>query len=143
MCDAMHFATELSGKYRFPRRALPALALSDPAHLTCVGNDDSFKRIFARAVEAIGKRGDILIALSTSGESLNVIQAAETAKRIGLKVVALTGHGPSRLASCAHLAIQAPPSRHADRIQEIHIKILHIFAAAIENALGLSTPDAV
>ena len=135
-CDAMHFAEELTGKYRNPRKAIPALCISDPSHITCVGNDYGFDFIFARYLEAFGNKGDVLLALSTSGQSANVIKAAETAKQRGMKVVALTGKDGGKLAPLADIEIRVPHAGYADRIQEIHIKVIHILILLIEKRLG-------
>ncbi len=131
-CDAMHFAEELSGKFRNDRMALPALSISDPSHITCVGNDYGFEFIFSRYVEAVGKQGDVLLAISTSGNSTNVLNAARAALEKGMKVVALTGNNGGKLASLANINIAVPHSGFADRIQEIHIKIIHILILLIE-----------
>lgn len=138
LCDAMHFAAELTAKYRKWRPALAALPLGDPVHITAMSNDSSFEDIFARMVEALGNCGDVLIALSTSGESTNVLRAAEAARKRGLIILALTGRGGGPLANVADIEIRAPNSAHADRAQEIHIKVLHVLAAGIEENLGLT-----
>jgi D-sedoheptulose 7-phosphate isomerase len=137
-CDAMHFAEELSGKYRLTRRALPALAISDASHLTCVGNDYGFEFIFSRFIEGLGKAGDVLLGISTSGNSANIIQAVETAKAKQMKVILLTGKDGGKLASQADVEIRVPHFGFADRIQEIHIKIIHIFILLIEKELQLT-----
>ena len=135
LCDATHFAEELTGRFRSDRRPLPAMAINDAAYMTCVGNDFSFDRIFARWVEAFGRPGDVLLAISTSGNSGNVVSAAEAARRCGMKVVALTAEGPTRLGESADAAILAPRTPHSDRIQEIHIKAIHIMIEALEAEL--------
>lgn len=135
-CDAMHFAEELTGKYRNPRKAIPALCISDPSHITCVGNDYGFDFIFSRYLEALGSKGDVLLAISTSGQSANVIKAAEMAKQKGMKVVALTGKDGGKLAALADVEIRVPHNGYADRIQEIHIKIIHILILLIEKRVG-------
>ena len=127
MSDAMHFAEELSGRYRDNRKALAAVSISDPTHITCVGNDYGFEFIFSRYVEALGSKGDVLLAISTSGNSKNVINAIEAAKAKGMKIVALTGKDGGAIAKLADLEIRAPHSLYADRAQEIHIKIIHSF----------------
>lgn len=137
MCDAMHFAEELSGRFRNDRRALPAMAISDPSHITCVGNDYGFDAIFSRSVEAFGKENDVLLAISTSGNSLNVCLAASKAKELGMKVIALTGKDGGQLAGLADIEIRAPKSDFADRAQEIHIKVIHCLIAGIEAQLEL------
>jgi len=136
-CDAMHFAEELSGKYRNDRPALPAISISDSGHITCVGNDYGFEYIFSRFVEAIGQEGDILLGISTSGNSKNVIKAFEIAKQKGIFTIALTGKDGGKLASLADLEIRVPHFGYADRIQEIHIKIIHIWIGLIEKGMGL------
>ncbi len=131
-CDAMHFAEELSGRYRDNRPALPALCISDVSHITCVGNDYGFEFIFSRYLEGLGNAGDVLFALSTSGNSPNVVRAAETARKKGMKVIALTGNSGGKLAPLADVEIRVPHTGYADRIQEIHIKVIHILILLIE-----------
>jgi D-sedoheptulose 7-phosphate isomerase len=135
-CDAMHFAEELTGKYRNPRKAIPAICISDASHITCVGNDYGYDSIFSRYLEALGNEGDVLFALSTSGQSANVIKAAETARQRGMKVVALTGKDGGKLADLADVEIRVPHDGFADRIQEIHIKVIHILILLIEGRVG-------
>lgn len=137
-CDAMHFAEELSGKYRNDRKALPAISISDSGHITCVGNDYGFDHIYARFIEALGQSGDVLVGISTSGNSTNVIKAFEVAKNQGITTVALTGKNGGKLAELADFEIRVPHMGYADRIQEIHIKIIHIWIGLIEKGLGLS-----
>lgn len=131
-CDAMHFAEELSGRYRDNRPALPALCISDVSHITCVGNDYGFEFIFSRYLEGLGNAGDVLFALSTSGNSPNVVRAAETARKKGMKIIALTGNSGGKLAPLADVEIRVPHTGYADRIQEIHIKVIHILILLIE-----------
>jgi D-sedoheptulose 7-phosphate isomerase len=131
-CDAMHFAEELSGRFRDDRKALPALSISDPSHITCVGNDYGFEFIFSRYVEALGNQGDVLLAISTSGNSDNVLHAVKAAREKGMKVVALTGNNGGKLASLVDINITIPHEGYADRIQEVHIKIIHILILLIE-----------
>lgn len=131
-CDAMHFAEELSGRFRNDRKALPALSISDPSHITCVGNDYGFKFIFSRYVEALGNKGDVLLAISTSGNSDNVLHAAKAAKDKNIKVIALGGKNGGKLVAQADCSIIVPHDGFADRIQEIHIKIIHILILLIE-----------
>ena len=136
MCDAMHFAEELSGKFRSERAALPALAISDAAHLTCAGNDFGFDTVFSRFVEAHGRKGDCLLAISTSGTSPNVLAAAETAKRLGVSVLALTGRPGSKLSALATIEICTPgPTKYSDRVQELHIKVIHTLIELCERSL--------
>ena len=137
MCDAMHFAEELSGRFRTNRRGLAAVSISDPSHISCVANDFGYDFVFSRYIEAIGQSGDILLGISTSGSSKNVILAVEEAKKKGLKTIVLTGKDGGKLAGLADLEIRAPYSEFADRAQEIHIKIIHNFILGIELNLGL------
>ena len=132
LCDAQHFAEELSGRYRQDRRALAAIALTEASHMTCVANDFGFEFVFSRFVEALGRSGDVLLAISTSGNSPNVLRAAEAAKAAGMLVVSLTGKDGGKLASLSDVEIRAPHSGYADRIQEIHIKAIHILIMLIE-----------
>lgn len=132
MSDAMHFAEELTGRFRDNRRGLAAVAISDPTHITCVGNDYGFDYIFSRYVEAVGQSGDILLAISTSGNSANVLNAAKEARQKGIKVVALTGKSGGELADIADIELRAPHMGYSDRIQEIHIKIIHVLIQYIE-----------
>ncbi|MFC2383737.1 MAG: D-sedoheptulose 7-phosphate isomerase [Hoylesella saccharolytica] len=138
LCDATHFAEELTGRYRNNRRPLPAIAINDPAYMTCTGNDFSFNDVFSRYIEGVGCDGDVLLAISTSGNSANIVRAAQQAKVQGMKVIALTSKGLNKLAEVADIAICAPKAAHSDRIQEIHIKVIHILIQAIESELGLS-----
>ena len=137
MCDAMHFAEELSGRFRNNRRGLAAVSISDPSHISCVANDFGYDFVFSRYIEAIGQSGDVLLGISTSGSSKNVILAVEEAKKKGMKTLVLTGKGGGKLAELADLEIRAPYSEFADRAQEIHIKIIHNFILGIELNLGL------
>jgi len=132
LCDATHFAEELTGKYRDSRRPLPAISINDPAYMTCVGNDFSFTDIFSRYVEGVGQKGDVLLAISTSGQSENIINATDAAHSKGMKVIALTVEGKSKLSDKADVCVYSPMAPHSDRIQEIHIKIIHILIQAIE-----------
>ncbi len=132
MCDAMHFAEELTGKFREEREALPAISISDPSHITCVGNDYGFEHIFSKYLEGIGKSGDSLLAISTSGNSSNVINAAKFAKKNNIKVIALTGKDGGELGRISDIEIRVPHFGYSDRIQEIHIKVIHILILLIE-----------
>jgi D-sedoheptulose 7-phosphate isomerase len=132
MCDAMHFAEELTGQFRQHRKALAAMSISDPAHITCTANDYDFEYVFSRYLEAIGQEGDVLLAISTGGNSANVINAAKVAKERGLKVVGLTGKDGGKLAPLCDIEIRAPQSAFSDRIQEVHIKIIHALIHFIE-----------
>ena len=137
MCDAMHFAEELSGRFRDNRKGLAAVSISDPSHITCVGNDYGFDYIFSRYLDALGQTGDVLLGISTSGNSKNVILAVEKAKELGIKSIVLTGKDGGKLADLVDLEIRAPHSQYADRAQEIHIKIIHNLILGIEKELGL------
>ncbi|MFI4903301.1 MAG: D-sedoheptulose 7-phosphate isomerase [Burkholderiales bacterium] len=136
MCDAMHFAEELSGRVRDDRPAYAAVAISDVTHLTCVGNDYGFDRVFARYVEAHGNAGDVLLGISTSGTSRNVVAAAEAARARGMRVIALTGKPGSPLEALADVAIVTAGGRYADRVQELHIKVIHILIELVERHLA-------
>ena len=131
-CDAMHFAEELTGKYREPRKAIPAICISDPSHISCVSNDYGYEFVFSRYLEALGNKGDALLAISTSGNSSNVLQAVKVAKEKGMKVVALTGNSGGKLGPLADVEIRVPHVGYADRIQEVHIKIIHVLILLIE-----------
>jgi D-sedoheptulose 7-phosphate isomerase len=133
MCDAMHFAEELTGRYREDRKAIPALSVSDPSHISCTSNDYGYEFVFSRYIQALGKPGDVLLAISTSGNSKNIIQAIESAKAQGMKVVGLTGKDGGRMASLCDVEIRAPYSKYADRAQEIHIKVIHALIDYIES----------
>lgn len=132
MCDAMHFAEELSGRYRENRPALGAISMSDGAHLSCTANDFGYDFVFSRFIEAHGRSGDVLVGISTSGKSPNVIKAAEEAKKIGMKVITLTGKADSALGKLADVDICTPGGRYADRVQELHIKVIHTLIELIE-----------
>ena len=132
MCDAMHFAEELSGRFRNDRKPLPAISISDPSHISCVANDYGFDQVFSRFVDAIGNKGDVLLAISTSGNSKNVINAIESAKKKEMKVIGLTGKDGGAMASLCDVEIRAPHSKFADRAQEIHIKVIHALIDFVE-----------
>ncbi len=136
-CDAMHFAEELSGRFRNERKALPAMAISDPSHITCAGNDYGFEFIFSRFIEGLGMQGDILLALSTSGNSSNILHAIEAAKAKGMITVLLTGNDGGKGVKTADHSLIVPHHGYSDRIQEIHIKIIHILILLLENKLQL------
>ena len=138
MSDAMHFAEELTGRFRNERKALAAVSISDPTHISCVANDYGYEFIFSRYVEAMGNEGDILLGISTSGNSKNVINAIEASKRKGMKTVVLTGKTGGVLSNISDIEIRAPHSEFADRAQEIHIKVIHALIDGIERALKLS-----
>ncbi len=132
LCDAQHFAEELSGRYRENRRALAAIALTEASHMTCVANDFGFEFVFSRFVQALGRGGDVLLAISTSGNSPNILRAAEAAKEAGMLVVSLTGKDGGQLAGLSDVEIRVPHFGYADRIQEVHIKVIHILILLIE-----------
>jgi D-sedoheptulose 7-phosphate isomerase len=132
MSDAMHFAEELSGRFREDRKALPAVSISDPTHISCVANDYGYDFVFSRYVEALGKDGDVLLAISTSGNSKNVLNAIEAARKKNMKVVGLTGKDGGKMSGQCDVEIRAPHSKYADRAQEIHIKIIHSLIQIIE-----------
>lgn len=136
MCDAMHFAEELTGKYRGNRPSIPAISISDPGHISCVANDYGYEHVFSRFIEGMGQAGDVLMGISTSGNSKNIIKAVETAQLKGMKVVLLSGKDGGQLAGMPDVEIRVPHFGYADRIQEIHIKIIHIFILLIEKKLG-------
>jgi D-sedoheptulose 7-phosphate isomerase len=135
MCDAAHFAEELTGRYRRNRPGIAAVAMNDPGHLTCVANDFGYDYVFSRYLESHGRPGDALIALSTSGTSPNVVKAVETAKRLGVVSIVLTGRPGSKLAEMADICICTPAGEFADRVQELHIKVLHILIELVERRL--------
>jgi len=134
MCDAMHFAEELTGRFRKERAPLPAMAINDASHLTCVSNDYGYDFVFSRYVEAWGNKGDVLLAISTSGNSPNVLLAVEAAKKKGMKVVGLLGKGGGKLKDMVDVSLIVD-SNVSDRIQEVHIKCIHIFIEGIERSL--------
>jgi len=131
-CDAMHFAEELSGRYRENRKSLAAIAISDTSHISCVGNDYGFDYIFSRFIEGLGNTGDVLLGISTSGNSKNIINATTAAREKGMKVVIFSGKDGGKLAGLADFEIRVPHFGYADRIQEIHIKVIHILIMLIE-----------
>lgn len=135
LCDAMHFAEELTGRYRENRPAIGAIAMSDVSHMACVGNDYGYEFVFSRYLEGVGRKGDVLLAISTSGNSKNVINAIETAKKMGISVVGLTGKDGGKMANLCEVEIRAPFTQYADRAQEIHIKVIHSLIDFIENQL--------
>lgn len=135
MSDAMHFAEELSGRYRLNRRALPATAISDAGHISCVANDYGYEYIFSRYLESQARPGDVLFGISTSGTSKNVVQAARIARVLGMKVITLTGRPDTVLAGLSDVEICTPGGQYADRVQELHIKVIHILLELIERRL--------
>ncbi|HEX7156196.1 MAG TPA: SIS domain-containing protein [Burkholderiaceae bacterium] len=139
MCDAMHFAEEMSGRFREDRPALAAIAIGDPGHLSCVANDYGYEQVFARFVQAHGRAGDVLLAISTSGSSPNVLAAARAARAQSMAVIALTGRADAPLAALAQVAICTPGGRYADRVQELHIKVIHMLIELVEERLGFAS----
>ena len=135
MCDAMHFAEEWTGRFRQDRAALSAIAFSDPSHLTCIANDFGYDEVFARQVEAYGKEGDLLVAISTSGNSPNILRACDVARERGITVVGLLGKGGGKMKDLVDIPIIVPVATTSDRIQEVHIKVLHIAIEAVEREL--------
>jgi D-sedoheptulose 7-phosphate isomerase len=134
-CDAMHFAEELSGRYRENRPALAAMAISDPSHISCVSNDFGYNFIFSRFIEGLGNKGDVLVGISTSGNSANIIEAVKAAQAKGMEVILLTGKDGGQLAAYGCHEIRVDHFGYADRIQEIHIKVIHILIQLIESKL--------
>ena len=134
-CDAMHFAEELTGRYRGNRAALAAICISDPSHISCVSNDFGYDHIFSRYIEGLGRPGDVLLGITTSGNSGNIIKAVEAARTKGMKVVLLMGKDGGKLAGAADCEIIVPHFGYADRIQEIHIKVIHILMQLIEKGV--------
>jgi D-sedoheptulose 7-phosphate isomerase len=134
-CDAMHFAEELTGRYRENRPAYGAIAISDPSHLSCVSNDYGYEYVFSRYLEAVGRKGDVFLGISTSGNSKNIITAVEVAKQKGIKTIVLTGKDGGKLAGLADVEIRVEHFGYADRIQEVHIKCIHILINLIEQLM--------
>lgn len=136
MSDAMHFAEELTGRFRENRQSIPAIAISDPAHISCTANDLGYDFVFSRFVEALGNKDDVLFAISTSGSSVNVINAIYAAKDKGMKTIGLTGKGGGQMADLCDILITTPESKYSDRVQEIHIKIIHSLIHYLEEKLN-------
>ncbi|ATG74728.1 D-sedoheptulose 7-phosphate isomerase [Zobellella denitrificans] len=134
-CDAMHFAEELTGRYRENRPGYPAIAISDPSHISCVSNDFGYEYVFSRYLEAVGREGDVLFGLSTSGNSGNILKAIAAARAKGIKVIALTGKDGGKMAGLADVEIRVPHFGYADRIQEVHIKVIHILIQLVEKEM--------
>jgi D-sedoheptulose 7-phosphate isomerase len=133
-CDAMHFAEEWTGRYRKDRKPMPALAFSDVSHMTCTSNDYGFEHVFERMVDAFGGANDVFVAITTSGNSQNLVLAAEAAKKKGMKIVGLLGKGGGKVAPLCDISIVVP-GQTSDRIQELHIKIIHIAIECAERRL--------
>lgn len=134
-CDAMHFAEELTGRYRENRPGYPAIAISDPSHISCVSNDFGYDYIFSRYLEAVGREGDVLFGLSTSGNSANILKAIEAARAKGMKVIVLTGKDGGKMDGLADVEVRIPHFGYADRIQEVHIKVIHILMLLVEKEM--------
>ncbi|MHA6612284.1 D-sedoheptulose 7-phosphate isomerase [Photobacterium damselae] len=135
-CDAMHFAEELTGRYRDNRPGYAGIAISDPSHLSCVSNDFGYEYVFSRYLEAVGREGDVLFGLSTSGNSGNILKAIEAARAKDMKVIALTGKDGGQMVGLADVEIRVPHFGYADRIQEVHIKIIHILIMLVEKEMA-------
>ena len=131
-CDAMHFAEELTGRFRENRPGYPAIAISDPSHLSCVSNDFGYDFVFSRYVEAVGAEGDVLLGISTSGNSGNILKAVEAARQKNMKVILLSGKDGGKMAGMADVEVRVPHFGYADRIQEVHIKAIHIIIQLVE-----------
>lgn len=135
LCDAMHFAEEMTGRYRSDRKPYRAAAISDVSHMACVGNDYGYEHVFSRWIEGVARQGDVLVAITTSGTSKNIVAAAKAARAKGVKVIALTGRAGSPIAQTADVAVVTPAGRWADRVQELHIKVIHILIELVEREL--------
>ncbi len=133
-CDAMHFAEELTGRFMKDRKPLGALALGDPSHVTCVANDMGFESVFERQLRGLARAGDLLVGLSTSGNSKNVQRAFEAARSMKVRTVALLGRDGGAIKAMADLAIVIP-AQDSGRIQEVHMKIIHTSIEALERKL--------
>jgi len=136
MCDAMHFSEELSGRFRENRRGLPSVAISDPSFLTCVANDYGFEYVFSRFIEANAKKGDLLLAISTSGKSKNIIKACEYCKKNSIKLITLTGVKESQASNYADIDLCTPNGKYSDRVQELHTLLIHIIVESVEKLLS-------
>ena len=135
MCDSMHFAEELTGRFRKDRPSLGAMSISDPSHLTCVANDYGYEFVFSRHLEGWAKENDVLLAISTSGNSPNIIEAVKVAKEKKMKVIGLLGKGGGKLNDLVDYSLIVPHTKSTDRVQEIHIKLIHLFIEGIERSL--------
>ncbi len=136
MSDAMHFSEELTGRFRDERPSLPAISISDPTHISCVANDYGFDSIFSRYIQSVGNKGDVLLAISTSGNSANIVKAVEVALEKGMTVIGLTGKTGGKMAKLCTYELRVPHNGYSDRIQEIHIKIIHSLINYIEQKLN-------
>ena len=133
-CDAMHFAEEFTGKFRKDRKPLPVIGLTDPAHITAVGNDFGFDEVFARSIEAYGKAGDVFIGITTSGNSPNIIKACEKAREMQIKTIGLLGRDGGKLKGQCDFEFIIP-GKTSDKVQELHMTILHIIIESTERLL--------
>ncbi len=133
-CDAMHFAEEFTGKFRADRKPLPVIALTDPAHITAVGNDFGFSEVFSRGIEAYGRKGDIFIGISTSGNSQNIVSAVDKCRTCGISTIGLLGRDGGKLKGLCDFEFIVP-GHTSDRIQEVHMTILHILIEGTERIL--------
>jgi D-sedoheptulose 7-phosphate isomerase len=136
MSDAMHFAEELTGRFRDDRQPFPAMAISDPTHISCTSNDYGYDHVFSRYVEAFGNTGDVFLGISTSGNSGNIVKAVEVAGKRNMKIITLTGKDGGKLSQMSDVEIRAPKSAYSDRAQEIHIKVIHSLIHFIELKLA-------
>jgi len=135
MCDAMHFAEEFTGRFRNNRPGVAAIAISDPTHMSCVANDFGYDQVFSRYIQAHGRSGDVLLAISTSGKSPSILRAAHAARELGVQVIGLTGKAGSPLQELCDVCICCPGGAYADRTQELHIKVIHILIELVEREL--------
>ena len=135
MCDSMHFAEELSGRFRENRRGLSAISISDPSYLSCVANDYGFEYVFSRFMEANSKKGDLLLAISTSGKSKNIIKVSEYCKNNNIKIITLTGKANSEVSKYSDIDICTPNGSYSDRVQELHTLMIHIIVEMVEDLL--------
>ena len=135
MCDSMHFAEELTGRFRKDRSPLPATAIADPGYISCVSNDFGYDQIFSRYIEGWGQSGDVLMAITSSGNSPNVIEAVKMAQTKGMKTIALLGKGGGKLRDMVDIPLIVPFTKNTDRVQEIHIKLIHLFIEGVERNL--------
>lgn len=135
LCDAMHFAEEFTGQFRGHRRALPAIALTDPGHLTCIANDHGYERVFARGIEAFGQPGDLFVGLTTSGNSPNMVEAFQTARGLRLTTIAFLGKGGGKLKGVANYELVIDHFPTSDRIQEAHMTAMHVIIEMVEGLL--------
>lgn len=134
-CDAVHFAEELTSLYREKRSGYPAISISDSSYISAVGNDFGYDYIFSRFIQSMGYSGDTLLAISTSGNSINIVKAIEEANKKKMKVVVLTGNNGGKIKGLSDIEICVPYFKYSDRIQEMHIKIIHILILIIEQEM--------